>query len=224
MSSVPLSVRVARFRAVRAHGVATGHQPMSPAAGLATACHRGHCGCAAADSQTARVPPGIHAQCLTAGGPAGRSHALAASARSQPHKTTPAQDRAAGPHPYGRRRNSLRPLKPMSGRPFLWARQKAGGLSGWRICSGSTRLMDAHPILNGSLKDIDVYDCEVSELDAIARDTGLADRAAISARQVGLVVEAKHIDRNASRVGAQANTVKLSRRPIGVGDGDRLCA
>ena len=31
--------------------------------------------------------------------------------------------------------------------------------------------MDAHPILNGSLKDIDVYDCEVSELDAIARDT-----------------------------------------------------
>jgi hypothetical protein len=44
-----------------------------------------------------------------------------------------------------------------------------GGLSGWRICSGSTRLMDAHPILNGSLKDIDVYDCEVSELDAIAR-------------------------------------------------------
>src|SRR6516225_8783840 len=79
--------------------------------------------------------------------------------------------------------------------------------------------MDAHPILNGSLKDIDVYDCEVSELDAIARNTGLADRAAIGARQVGLVVEAKHIDRNASRVGAQANAVKLSRRPIGVGDG-----
>ena len=24
---------------------------------------------------------------------------------------------------------------------------------------GSTRLMDAHPILNGSMKDIDVYDC-----------------------------------------------------------------
>src|SRR5580693_9623427 len=80
---------------------------------------------------------------------------------------------------------------PMSGRPFLWTRQKAGRLSGWRICSGSTRLMDAHPILNGSLKDIDVYDCEVSELDAIARNTGLADRAAIGARQVGLVVEAK---------------------------------
>src|SRR6516225_2264744 len=107
----------------------------------------------------------------------------------------------------------------MSGRPFLWTRQKAGRLSGWRICSGSTRLMDAHPILNGSLKDIDVYDCEVPELDAIARDAGLADRGAIGARQVGLVVEAKHIDRNASRVGAQANTVKLSRRPIGVGDG-----
>src|SRR5215475_2850022 len=107
----------------------------------------------------------------------------------------------------------------MSGRPFLWTRQKAGRLSGWCICSGSTRLMDAHPILNGSLKDIDVYDCEVPELDAIARDTGLADRGAIGARQVGLVVEAKHIDRNASRVGAQANTVKLSRRPIGVGDG-----
>jgi hypothetical protein len=85
--------------------------------------------------------------------------------------------------------------------------------------SGSTRLMDAHPILNGSLKDIDVYDCEMSELDAVARNTGLADRAAIGARQVGLIVEAKHIDRNASRVGAQANTVKLSRRPIGVGDG-----
>jgi hypothetical protein len=32
----------------------------------------------------------------------------------------------------------------MSGRPFLWTRQKAGRLSGWRICSGSTRLMDAH--------------------------------------------------------------------------------
>src|SRR5215468_7681730 len=79
--------------------------------------------------------------------------------------------------------------------------------------------MDAHPILNGSLKDIDVYDCEVSELDAIARNTGLTDRAAIGARQVGLVVEAKHIDRNASRVGAQANAIKLSRRPIGVGDG-----
>ena len=46
----------------------------------------------------------------------------------------------------------------MSGRPFLWTRQQAGRLSGWRICSGSTRLMDAHPILNGSLKDIDVYD------------------------------------------------------------------
>jgi hypothetical protein len=46
--------------------------------------------------------------------------------------------------------------------------------------------MDAHPILDGSLKDIDVYDCEVSELDAIARNTGLADRAAIGARQVGL--------------------------------------
>src|SRR5215831_9964541 len=107
----------------------------------------------------------------------------------------------------------------MSGRPFLWKRQKAGRLSGWRICSGSTRMMDAHPILNGSLKDIDVYDCEMSELDAIARDTGLADRGAIGARQVGLVVEAKHIDRNASRVGAQANAVKLSRRPIGVGDG-----
>src|SRR5215471_1781175 len=109
--------------------------------------------------------------------------------------------------------------QPMSGRPFLWTRQKAGGLSGWRLCSGSTRLMDAHPILNGSLKDIDVYDCEVFELDAIARNTGLADRGAIGARQVGLVVEAKHIDRNASRVGAQANAIKLSRRPIGVGDG-----
>src|SRR5690349_11273868 len=72
--------------------------------------------------------------------------------------------------------------------------EKAGRLSGWRICSGSTRLMDAHPILNGSLKDIDVYDCEVPELDAIARDTGLADRAAIGARQVGLFVEAKHVD------------------------------
>src|SRR5262252_3572992 len=96
---------------------------------------------------------------------------------------------------------------------------EGGRLSGWRIRSGSTRLMDAHPIVNGSLKDIDVYDCEMSELDAIARDTGLADRAAIGARQVGLVVEAKHIDRNASRVGAQANAVKLSRRPIGVGDG-----
>ena len=60
--------------------------------------------------------------------------------------------------------------------------------------------MDAHPILNGSLKDIDVYDCEVSELDAIACDAGLADRGAIGARQVGLVVEAKHIDRNAGRV------------------------
>src|ERR1700745_3651708 len=69
----------------------------------------------------------------------------------------------------------------MSGRAFLWTRKKAGRLSGWRICSGATRLMDAHPILNGSLKDIDVYDCEVSELDAIARDTGLADRAAIGA-------------------------------------------
>src|SRR5262245_35884772 len=33
---------------------------------------------------------------------------------------------------------------PMSGRPFLWTWQKAGGLSGWRIYSGSTRLMDAH--------------------------------------------------------------------------------
>src|ERR1700761_5704328 len=110
-------------------------------------------------------------------------------------------------------------LMAMSGRPFLWTRQKAGRLSGWRICSGSTRLMDAHPILNGSLKDIDVYDCEVPELDAIARDTGLADRAAIGARQVGLVVEAKHIDRKAGRVGAQANAVNLPRRPIGVGDG-----
>src|SRR5262252_5524014 len=109
-------------------------------------------------------------------------------------------------------------LMPMSGRPFLWTRPKAGRLSGWRICSGSTRLMDAHPILNGSLKDIDVYDCEVSELDAIARNTGLADRAAVGTRQVGLVAEAKHIDRNASRVGAQANAIKLSRRPIGVGD------
>src|SRR5262250_212822 len=107
----------------------------------------------------------------------------------------------------------------MSGRPFLWTRQKAGRLSGWRICSGSTRLMDAHPMLNGSLKDIDVYDCKAPELDAIARNTGLADRAAISARQVGLVAEAKHIDRNAGRVGAQANAVKLSRRPIGAGDG-----
>src|SRR5215475_8269936 len=67
-----------------------------------------------------------------------------------------------------------RPVLPMSGRPFLWTRQKAGRLSGWRICSGSTRLMDAHPILNGSLKDIDVDDCEVSELDAIARNTDLA--------------------------------------------------
>ena len=38
----------------------------------------------------------------------------------------------------------------MSGRPFPWTRQKAGRLFGWRICSGSTRLMDAHPILNGS--------------------------------------------------------------------------
>src|SRR5579859_6843397 len=84
--------------------------------------------------------------------------------------------------------------------------------------------MDAHPILNGSLKDIDVYDGEMSELDAIARNTGLSDRAAIGARQVGLVVEAKHIDRNASRVGAQANTIKLSRRPIGVGDGARAVA
>src|SRR3954447_21660717 len=69
----------------------------------------------------------------------------------------------------------------MSGRPFLWTPQEAGRLPGWRICSGSTRLMDAHPILNGSLKDIDVYDCEMSELDAIARNTGLADRAAIGA-------------------------------------------
>src|SRR5215468_2912885 len=76
--------------------------------------------------------------------------------------------------------------------------------------------MDTHPVLNGSLKDINVYDCEVTELDAIARNTGLTDRAAVGARQVGLVVEAKHIDRNASRVGAQANAIKLSRRPIGV--------
>src|SRR5580700_618366 len=107
----------------------------------------------------------------------------------------------------------------MSGRPFLWTRQQAGRLSGWCICSGSTRLMDAHPILNGGLKDIDVYGCEMSELDAIARNAGLSDRAAVGAYQVGLVVEAKQVDRNASRVGAQANTVKLSRRPIGVGDG-----
>src|ERR1700751_4400661 len=107
----------------------------------------------------------------------------------------------------------------MSGRPYLWTRQKAGRLSGWRICSGSTRLVDAHPVLNGSLKDIDVYDCEMSELDAIARNTGLADRPAIGARQVGLVIQAKHIDRNASRGAAQANAVKLPRRPIGVGDG-----
>src|SRR5215469_1016416 len=112
-----------------------------------------------------------------------------------------------------------RPDLPMSGRPFLRTRQKAGRLPGWRICSGSTRLTDAHPILNGSLKDIEVYDCEVSELDAIARNTGLADRAAVGARQVGLVVEAKHIDRDASRGGAQANAIKLSRRPVGVGDG-----
>src|SRR5215471_21208343 len=107
----------------------------------------------------------------------------------------------------------------ISGRPSLWTRQKACRLSGWCICSGSTRLMDAHPILNGSLEDIDVYDCEMSELDAIARDTGVADRGGIGARQVGLVVQAKHMDRNASRVGAQANAIKLSRRPIGVGDG-----
>src|SRR5215831_12203583 len=107
----------------------------------------------------------------------------------------------------------------MRGQPFQWTGQKAGRLSSWPICSGSTRLMDAHPILNGSLKDIDVYDCEAPELDAIARNTGLTDRGAIGARQVGLVVEAKHIDRNASRVGAQANAIKLSRRPIGVGDG-----
>src|SRR2546429_1792973 len=100
----------------------------------------------------------------------------------------------------------------MSGRPFLRTGQKAGRLPGWRICSGSARLTDAHPISNGSLKDIDAYDCKVPELDAIARNTGLADRAAISARQVGLVVEAKHVDRNAGRVGAQANAVKLSRR------------
>src|SRR6516162_3444580 len=112
----------------------------------------------------------------------------------------------------------------MSGRPFLWTRQKAGRLSGWRICCGSTRLMDAHPILNGSLKDIDVDDCEVSELDAIARDAGRADRGAIGARQVGLVAEAKHVDRNAGRVGAQADAVKLSRRPIGVGDGEGAVA
>src|SRR5580658_2126852 len=63
------------------------------------------------------------------------------------------------------------------------------------------------------------YDCKVPELYAIAGNTGLADRAAISARQVGLVVKAKHIDRKAGRVGAQANAIKLSRRPIGVGDG-----
>src|SRR5215469_7467286 len=118
----------------------------------------------------------------------------------------------AGPGPR-------RPLLPMSGRPFLWTRQKAGRLSGRPICSGSTRLMDAHPILNGSLKDIDVYDCEASELDAIARNAGLADRTAVGARQVGRVVEAKHIDRNASRVGAQPNAIKLARRSIGVGDG-----
>src|ERR1700739_514454 len=98
----------------------------------------------------------------------------------------------------------------MSGRPFLWTRQKAGRLSGWRICSVSTRLMDAHPIVNGSLKDIDVYDSEMHDLEAIARTTGLADRAAIGARQVGLVVQAEHIDRNASRAGAQANTIELS--------------
>ena len=101
---------------------------------------------------------------------------------------------AQGPAAEHAHRTSENALLPMSGRPFLWTRQKAGRLSSWRICSGSTRLMDAHPILNGSLKDIDVYDCEVSELDAIARDTGLADRATIGARQVGLVVEAKHID------------------------------
>ena len=112
----------------------------------------------------------------------------------------------------------------MSGRPFLRARQKAGRLSGWRICSGSTRLVDAHPILNGSLKDIDVYDCEMPELDAIARNAGLADRAAIGARQVGLVVEAKHIDRNARTFPLMAvratsrGTTKTSglRTPAGV--------
>src|SRR5215469_12108197 len=99
----------------------------------------------------------------------------------------------------------------MSERPSLRTRQKAAKLSGWRICSGSTRLMGAHPIANGRLQDIDVDVCEVSELDAISGHTGLAERAAIGARQVGLVVEAEHVDRNARRVGAQANAIELSR-------------
>jgi hypothetical protein len=63
-------------------------------------------------------------------------------------------------------RRAVHPVMPMSGRPFLWTRQKAGRLSGWRICSGSTHLMDAHPILNGSLKDIDVYDLSRDKIRA----------------------------------------------------------
>ena len=78
---------------------------------------------------------------------------------------------------------------PMSGRPFLWTRQKAGRLSGWRICSGSTRLMDAHPILNGSLKDIDVYDCEPWRLPRRALQNKVSRQRASRATASGTVCE-----------------------------------
>jgi integrase len=68
----------------------------------------------------------------------------------------------------------------MSRRPFLRTRQKAGRLSGWRICSGSTRLMDAHPILNGSLKDID------ADIEALGAERG--HRTLVITRKGGKVV------------------------------------
>src|ERR1700722_11676536 len=108
--------------------------------------------------------------------------------RAERHNGSAVPDPAAqslsswpGPVRAWHHRHVLKDIRPcmMSGRPF-----PVDTADGWRICSGSTRLMDAHPILNGGLKDIDVYDCEMPELDAIARNAGLSDRAAIGTRQV----------------------------------------
>src|SRR6478735_10221734 len=93
---------------------------------------------------------------------------------------------------------------------------RAKTTAGAWCCRRSAVLIDGHAVSDGRVKGLGIDDGEAFELDAVARDAGCADRGAVGARQVGLVVEAEHIDRDARRVRAEADAVELARRPVGM--------
>lgn len=75
-------------------------------------------------------------------------------------------------------------------------------LASWSSCP-------LHAVADHRVQHLDVDVGQVPEPDAVLGDARLADRGAVRAGQVGLVVEAEHVDRDPAPGGAQADPGEL---------------